>query len=155
MDVSAVGSFQGYGSPVQSYASPGPSVRHGQVAQGNYPGETQNPYRLSLPQVAATSNYHSDSPTATEEDHTPSQRATRGVSLVDNGPVLASGERRVPRPSARRQSAKPQQAQPTSFSATTEEPARPPRSHRPVAGPPPGAASPRSPQQGWNDPRYQ
>ncbi|KAG8946226.1 Chitin synthase, class 3 [Tulasnella sp. 424] len=153
----------------ERYTSPQPSgvnvaaviaqqqgVRHGNVAANNYPGETPNPYRYSLPQAASPSaGFYND----LQDDLAPPTPAkNRGVSLVDQGvvPTGSSGERRIPRPSARRHSAKPE---PTPYAAQPyqeEAPRSRPSSYRPPAGPPPGAASPVPPQsRGWNDPRYQ
>lgn len=132
-------------------------VRHGNVAASNYPGETPNPYRYSIPQAASPSaGFYND---LQDDDIPPPTPAKgRGVSLVDNGPVSTGGsdQRRVPRPSARRQSAKPEATQYAAQPLQEEAPRSRPSSYRPPAGPPPGAASPVIPQsRGWNDPRYQ
>lgn len=149
----------------------GGGVRHGTVAS-SYPGETANPYRNSLPQAAQTTAFHSSDQghgtDTTDEDFPRRQggggnasRAARGVSLVDHGPVVPPGSeaRRVPRPSARKQSGskpagsggqQPQQAQ------NYPQDERRSSSRQQPAGPPPGAANPLpQPGQRWNDPRYQ
>ncbi|KAG8925177.1 Chitin synthase, class 3 [Tulasnella sp. 417] len=132
-------------------------LRHGNVAASNYPGETPNPYRYSLPQAASPSaGFYND--LQDEDIPPPTPSKGRGVSLVDNGPVRTGGsdQRRVPRPSARRHSAKPEAAQSPVQPFQEEAPRSRPSSYRPPAGPPPGAASPLPPQsRGWNDPRYQ
>lgn len=153
----------------ERYTSPQPSgvnvaavigqqqgVRHGNVAANNYPGETPNPYRYSIPQAASPSaGFYND----LQDDLPPPTPAKgRGVSLVDQGvvPSGSNGERRVPRPSARRHSAKPEPTPYASQPYQEEAPRSRPSSYRPPAGPPPGAASPVPPQsRGWNDPRYQ
>ncbi|KAG9018990.1 Chitin synthase, class 3, partial [Tulasnella sp. 427] len=131
-------------------------LRHGNVsASNNYPGETPNPYRYSLPQVASPSaGFYSD--LQDDDVPPPTPAKNRGVSLVDRGPVPSAAERRVPRPSARKQPAKPDPTQYSSQQFPEEAPRSRPSSYRPPAGPPPGAASPMPPQsRGWNDPRYQ
>ncbi|KAF9225234.1 glycosyltransferase family 2 protein [Gyrodon lividus] len=69
-----------------------------------YPGETQNPFRGSVPHVAAYDDQHSGYSTEPEEmSPVPNQRQARGVSLSDNGPVPGpEGVRRVSRPTGRR-----------------------------------------------------
>lgn len=132
-------------------------LRHGNVAASNYPGETPNPYRYSLPQAASPSaGFYND--LQDDDIPPPTPAKNRGISLVDNGPISSgsSDQRRVPRPSARRHSAKPEAAQYPTQPFQEEAPRSRPSSYRPPAGPPPGAASPVIPQsRGWNDPRYQ
>jgi len=143
-------------------------VRHGTVATNAYPGETPNPYRNSLPQIAAPSVAHYDGGYSTGDEDTSgvgASRSARGVSLVDRGPVPNAAEpRRVPRPSARRQSANakalpqppPSQYAPSQYSnsQSVQDESRSTRQQRPPQGPPPGAAAPGY-QQRRNDPRYQ
>lgn len=141
-------------------------VRHGMVPTNQYPGETPNPYRNSLPQIAAPSMAHYDNGYSTGDEEGSSvvqtSRQARGVSLVDRGPVPSATEpRRVPRPSARRQSAKalpqtPSQYATSQYSASPsmQEESRSTRPQRPPQGPPPGAAAPAH-QQRRNDPRFQ
>lgn len=132
-------------------------LRHGNVAASNYPGETPNPYRYSLPQAASPSAAGFYNDLQDDDIPPPTPAKGRGVSLVDNGPVsTGTSDRRVPRPSARRQSAKPEAAPYAAQPFQEEAPRSRPSSYRPPAGPPPGAASPVLPQsRGWNDPRYQ
>lgn len=175
--------------PVQSAAAAamiGGGVRHGTVASG-YPAQTANPYQSSLPQVAQTTALYSDHGHSGDTDDefprrpdavpasttapSSSSRAARGVSLVDHGPVPSGNEaRRVPRPSARKQSGSgnasgsgnggakaPAQSQSsTPMVHQQEDRARSSSRHQPLPPPPPGAANPPPPPaKRWNDPRYQ
>lgn len=152
-----------------------------------------------VPQVAQTAAVYSDQghDTTTDEEEFPrrrgaskaivspsssssaaaaaalaASRAARGVSLVDHGPVVPAGggERRVPRPSARRQSVKPsggggsgaqqatspsqsQQGHQSSGSADGHQQQNRSASRQPIPAPPPGASFAQAPR--WNDPRYQ
>ncbi|KAG9036669.1 Chitin synthase, class 3 [Tulasnella sp. JGI-2019a] len=159
----------------------GGGVKHSAMAN-NYPGETFNPYRNSLPQTAqaTVARPSSDQGHGTDDEEFPrragggkaaviSTRAARGVSLVDHGPVVPAGSeaRRVPRPSARKQqpatttaavaSPKPSGSQPLQpqIQPYHQPDERRSSSRQQPVGPPPGAANILPPGQRWNDPRYQ
>jgi chitin synthase len=83
----------GYEGQIRSAGST-PVLRNS-VVPNQYPGETQNPFRSSQPQVAG---YEESQPMFTDpEDPSPVNR-TRGVRLSDHGPVPGpDGVRRVAR----------------------------------------------------------
>jgi len=145
----------------------GPSsvLRQGTMSR-EYPGETPNPYRYSQPQSAGYGEAFPPAPSiattstavtsSADEDDAPLPTRTRGVSLVDPGPIpSADGVRRVARQSTRRST---QQLSPPPQSPLSAQPAQgiPPsnpstssrlsRSSNSSAGLPPGAAPP-MPQQ--------
>lgn len=74
------------------------------TVSSHYPGETQNPFRVSEAQAVAYDDQYGYT-TEPEEmpPHIANQRQSRGVSLSDNGPVPGpDGVRRVARPTSRR-----------------------------------------------------
>jgi len=75
----------------------GTPVLRSSVVLNQYPGETPNPLRASLVQPYAV-GYEEPQVAYTPENEDQITIRTRGVSLVDNGPVTGpDGVRRIPR----------------------------------------------------------